>query len=102
MSAIAQTMGVARSTLTAHKTNLACLAKPKGRPPQPEAVLVAEIEAIIATAVLAVGLVAITDVLESQAAFDNTRVRRIQAQGDLAIFFENLRGLTGAAGDGVR
>jgi putative transposase len=49
VSAIAQALGVARSTLTARKSNLACLAKPKGRPPQPEAVLVAEIEGIIAT-----------------------------------------------------
>lgn len=42
-----------------------------------------------------VGLVAITDVLESQAAFDAAEVRRIQAQGDFAIFFETLSTLTG-------
>lgn len=42
-----------------------------------------------------VGLVAITDVLESQAAFDNSVVRRIQADGDHDIFFETLGTLTG-------
>ncbi len=42
-----------------------------------------------------VGLVAITDVLEAQAAFDNSVVRRIQADGDHEIFFETLRTLTG-------
>jgi len=41
-----------------------------------------------------VGLVAITDVLESQAVYDNTVVRRIQAVGDHDIFFETLRTLT--------
>lgn len=41
-----------------------------------------------------VGLVAITDVLESQAVFDNSVVRRIQADGDHDIFFESLRTLT--------
>ncbi|MEM1436656.1 MAG: TolC family outer membrane protein [Pseudomonadota bacterium] len=41
-----------------------------------------------------VGLVAITDVLESQAAFDDVVVRRVQAQGDHDIFFETLRTLT--------
>ena len=34
-----------------------------------------------------VGLVAITDVLESQAAYDSAVVRRIQADGDHDIFF---------------
>ena len=42
-----------------------------------------------------VGLVAITDVLESQAVYDNAVVRRIQADGDHDIVFENLRTLTG-------
>lgn len=42
-----------------------------------------------------VGLVAITDVLEAQAAFDSSVVRRIQADGDHGIFFETLRTLTG-------
>ena len=41
-----------------------------------------------------VGLVAITDVLESQAAFDDVVVRRVQAEGDHDIFFETLRTLT--------
>lgn len=42
-----------------------------------------------------VGLVAITDVLESTAAYDLAQVRRIQAQGDHDIFFETLATLTG-------
>jgi outer membrane protein len=42
-----------------------------------------------------VGLVAITDVLESTAIYDNTQVRVIQAQGDHGTFFETLRMLTG-------
>ncbi|MEQ8690535.1 MAG: TolC family outer membrane protein [Pseudomonadales bacterium] len=42
-----------------------------------------------------VGLVAITDVLESQAAYDNAVVRRIQADGDRDIFFETLGTLSG-------
>ncbi len=42
-----------------------------------------------------VGLVAITDVLESQAVYDNAVVRRIQADGNHDIVFENLRTLTG-------
>ena len=42
-----------------------------------------------------VGLVAITDVLEAQAAYDSSVVRRIQADGDHEIFFETLRTLTG-------
>ena len=42
-----------------------------------------------------VGLVAITDVLESQAASDSAEVRRIQAAGDHSIFFETLSTLTG-------
>ncbi|MEM9622211.1 MAG: TolC family outer membrane protein [Pseudomonadota bacterium] len=42
-----------------------------------------------------VGLVAITDVLESQAAYDAAVVRRIQADGDHSIFFETLSTLSG-------
>jgi outer membrane protein len=42
-----------------------------------------------------VGLVAITDVLEAQAAYDNAIVRRVQAAGDHDIFFETLATLTG-------
>ena len=41
-----------------------------------------------------VGLVAITDVLEAQAGFDNAVVIRVQAVGDHDIFFEVLRTLT--------
>lgn len=41
-----------------------------------------------------VGLVAITDVLESQAIYDNSVVQRIQSVGDHDIFFETLRTLT--------
>ena len=41
-----------------------------------------------------VGLVAITDVLESQAIYDNAVVQRIQSVGDHGIFFETLRTLT--------
>lgn len=46
-----------------------------------------------------VGLVAITDVLESQAAYDNSVVRRIQANGDHTIFFETLGTLSGQSYD---
>ena len=42
-----------------------------------------------------VGLVAITDVLEAQAAFDASVVNRVQAVGDHDIFFEFLRTLAG-------
>ena len=42
-----------------------------------------------------VGLVAITDVLESRAVYDAAVVRRIQADGDHDIFFESLGTLTG-------
>ena len=38
-----------------------------------------------------VGLVAITDVLDSQAAYDNAVVRGIQAEGDYAILFEDTQ-----------
>ena len=41
-----------------------------------------------------VGLVAITDVLEAKAAYDNSVVDRIQAEGNHDIFFEGLRTLT--------
>ncbi|HEY5645138.1 MAG TPA: TolC family protein, partial [Pseudomonadales bacterium] len=41
-----------------------------------------------------VGLVAITDVLEAQAGYDNSVVIRVQAVGDHDIFFEVLRTLT--------
>ncbi len=44
-----------------------------------------------------VGLVAITDVLESTAVYDNTLVRVIQAEGDHGTFFETLRTLTGTS-----
>ena len=46
-----------------------------------------------------VGLVAITDVLESQAVYDSAVVRRIQADGDQTIFFESLSTLTGTSYD---
>ena len=42
-----------------------------------------------------VGLVAITDVLEAQAAYDNSAVARIQAEGDLHVFFEILETVSG-------
>ena len=42
-----------------------------------------------------VGLVAITDVLEAQAAYDNALVRKIQADGEQGIFFQTLSTLTG-------
>ena len=48
-----------------------------------------------------VGLVAITDVLDSQAALDAAIVNRIQAEGDHDIFFEGLRTLTGVSYDSV-
>lgn len=48
-----------------------------------------------------VGLVAITDVLESQAAYDNAVVRGIQAEGDYAISFETLSTLTGQSYDAL-
>ena len=48
-----------------------------------------------------VGLVAITDVLESQAAYDNAVVRGIQAEGDYAISFETLSTLTGQSYDSL-
>lgn len=48
-----------------------------------------------------VGLVAITDVLDAKAEFDNAVVGRIQAEGDHAIFFEGLRTLTGAPFDAI-
>lgn len=42
-----------------------------------------------------VGLVAITDVLEAKASYDNAVVNRIQAEGNHDIYFEGLRTLTG-------
>ena len=44
-----------------------------------------------------VGLVAITDVLDATAAYDNVVVRRIQAERDQGIRFEDLFKLTGAS-----
>jgi outer membrane protein len=44
-----------------------------------------------------VGLVAITDVLDATAAYDNVVVRRIQAERDQGIQFETLFTLTGAS-----
>ena len=44
-----------------------------------------------------VGLVAITDVLDATAAYDNVVVRRIQAERDQGIQFETLYTLTGAS-----
>ena len=41
-----------------------------------------------------VGLVAITDVLEAKAEYDNAVVNRIQAEGNHDIFFEGLRTIT--------
>lgn len=48
-----------------------------------------------------VGLVAITDVLEAQAAYDNAAVVRVQAAGDHDIFFVTLRTLTGQPYDSI-
>ncbi len=48
-----------------------------------------------------VGLVAITDVLEARAAYDSASVARIQAEGDLHVFFNALETLTGVAYAGV-
>lgn len=48
-----------------------------------------------------VGLVAITDVLESTAAYDAAEVRRIQARRDQNVFFETLRTVTGVAYEDV-
>ena len=48
-----------------------------------------------------VGLVAITDVLESTAAYDAAVVRRIQADGDHDVFFETLKTITGVAHERV-
>jgi outer membrane protein len=48
-----------------------------------------------------VGLVAITDVLESQSGYDNSVVTRVQAVGDHDIFFEVLRTLTGEPYDEI-
>ena len=48
-----------------------------------------------------VGLVAITDVLEAQAGYDNAVVDRIQADGDRYIFFETLQTLIGTPFDSL-
>ncbi len=48
-----------------------------------------------------VGLVAITDVLDATAALDNVVVRRIQAERDQGIRFEDLYKLTGATYEAV-
>jgi len=48
-----------------------------------------------------VGLVAITDVLEAQAVYDNSIVNRVQAVGDHDIFFEVLRTLAGQPYDEI-
>lgn len=48
-----------------------------------------------------VGLVAITDVLDATAAYDNSVVRRIVAEGAQGIFFETLFTLTGISYDQV-
>ncbi len=48
-----------------------------------------------------VGLVAITDVLEAQAGYDNAVVDRIQADGDRYIFFETLQTLIGEHHDSL-
>ncbi len=48
-----------------------------------------------------VGLVAITDVLEARAAYDNSAVARIQADGDLHVFFEILETVTGTHYDDI-
>lgn len=48
-----------------------------------------------------VGLVAITDVLDAKAEFDNIVVNRIQAESNQGIFFEGLRTLTGQPYDEI-
>lgn len=48
-----------------------------------------------------VGLVAITDVLDATAAYDNAVVRRIVAEGAQGIFFETLFTLTGISYDEI-
>ncbi|WP_177203578.1 TolC family outer membrane protein [Marinospirillum celere] len=48
-----------------------------------------------------VGLIAITDVLEAQAAFDSVRAARIGAEGALMISYEDLEQLTGQRYDRV-
>jgi outer membrane protein len=48
-----------------------------------------------------VGLVAITDVLDATAAFDNSVVRRIVAEGEQGVFFETLYTLTGNSYDEI-
>ncbi|WP_110655478.1 TolC family outer membrane protein [Salinicola halimionae] len=48
-----------------------------------------------------VGLVAITDVNEAQAAFDSARAQRIAAKSDLQVSFETLERLTGKHYDSI-
>ena len=48
-----------------------------------------------------VGLVAITDVLDAKAEFDNIVVSRIQAESNQGIFFEGLHTLTGRSYDEI-
>ena len=48
-----------------------------------------------------VGLVAITDVLEATAAYDNAVVNRIQFTGDQGIYFESLTTITGISFDTI-
>jgi len=48
-----------------------------------------------------VGLVAITDVLEATAAYDNAIVNRIQFTGDQGIYFESLTTITGIGFDTI-
>ncbi|MGQ7243381.1 TolC family outer membrane protein [Salinicola sp. V024] len=48
-----------------------------------------------------VGLVAITDVNEAQAAFDSARAQRIAAKNDLQVSFETLERLTGRQYDSI-
>ena len=48
-----------------------------------------------------VGLVAITDVLEATAAYDNAVVNRIQFSGDQGIYFESLTTITGTGFDAI-
>ncbi len=44
-----------------------------------------------------VGLIAETDVLQAQAAYDNARVARIQGENEVNVSYENLRTMTNAS-----
>jgi|AntRauTorckE6833_2_1112554.scaffolds.fasta_scaffold00782_10 outer membrane protein len=48
-----------------------------------------------------VGLIAITDVLEAQAAYDSVKAARIGAEGALMISYEDLEQITGERYDGI-